>query len=105
MRDSCRRVQCGGRGRSVLDGGAGLRVGIRRGEAGSRARVRWRLGQEGCPYVFLSCLGECLCLRSRSMELGSREVSVEIQGVGLCESHGVSCDFVGRRLRCLRIFG
>lgn len=88
----------------MLGGEAALRVETRRGEAGSRERVRWRLGREGYRCVFLSCQGEGLCLRSRSMELGSREVSGEIQGIGLCESHGVSCDFVETRLRYLRIF-
>jgi hypothetical protein len=89
----------------MLDGGVGLRVGIRRGEAGSRARVRWRSGREGCRYVVLSCPGEDLCLHSRSRGLGSRGGNVGIEGIELYESHGVSCDFGERKLHCLRIFG
>jgi hypothetical protein len=39
------------------------------------------------------------------MVLDTREVSVESWGILLYESHDASCDFGGKMLRCLRIFG
>ena len=68
----------------------------------SRETRRSLLVLEGYRCAVLSCLDVVSYLRFRSMVLDIPWVRWGRAGIVLCESHGVNCDFGGRRLRCLR---
>jgi hypothetical protein len=105
MRGSCQCFLSGNRGLIVLEGVVERLVEIRTVEEECPVREHFVLVGEVYRCVVLSSQDGRLCLRFRSMGLDSLEVSEEIVATLFCESHGVSCGFGGRRLRCLQIFG